>query len=83
MSEKSRVRWLCRRGMKELDVLLERFMAAEYDTLSLSQRAAFLDLLQQEDPDLWMLIMERQPPQNEEQAQLLDRIRQLRQTPGL
>ena len=33
MSEKSRIRWLCRRGMKELDVLLERFVSQEYDDL--------------------------------------------------
>lgn len=82
MSEKSRVRWLCRRGMKELDVLLERFMVTDYDALTAYQHAEFVDLLHHEDPDLWMLIMERIPPENDDQAQLLVRIRQLQSPPG-
>jgi antitoxin CptB len=82
MSEKSRVRWLCRRGMKELDVLLERFMTADYDTLSAREHAAFVDLLNHEDPDLWTLLMHRSPPKSAVQARLLARIRERQRSPG-
>lgn len=75
MSEKARIRWLCRRGMKELDVLLERFMDAEYDGLDERERAELLAIVEMEDPDLYYLIMERSEPANDIQADLLGRIR--------
>lgn len=75
MSERSRVRWRCRRGMKELDVLLERFFAAEYDTLDDAEKAAFAGLLEREDPELFALIMARAEPASAAEAELLDRIR--------
>lgn len=75
MIEKSRIRWLCRRGMKELDVLLERFFVAEYDGLDAAGQAAFVGLLEREDPDLWALLMGRMAVDDERQAALLERIR--------
>lgn len=74
MSEKSRIRWLCRRGMKELDVLLERFFAAEYDGLSEPETREFGQLLMLEDPDLYALLVQRMPPENAIQADLIQRI---------
>lgn len=82
MSEKSRVRWLCRRGMKELDVLLERFMGAEYDALDERELAAFRALVDMEDPDLYALIMRRAEPANDLQADLLSRIREFQRPVG-
>lgn len=55
--EASRLRWLCRRGMKELDVLLERFYAREFDELDGDGRAAFRGLLELEDPDLYAVLV--------------------------
>ncbi|MES1925461.1 succinate dehydrogenase assembly factor 2 [Salinisphaera sp. T31B1] len=82
MSEKSRIRWLCRRGMKELDVLLERFVGAEYDDLDERERGELLTLVGMEDPDLYYLIMERSEPDNAVQAELLGRIRQFKRPAG-
>lgn len=76
MSEKARIRWLCRRGMKELDVLLERFVAVEYDDLGVAEHEEFVNLLEGEDPELYALIMGRITPANDIQADLLERIRQ-------
>lgn len=83
MSEKSRVRWLCRRGMKELDVLLERFVASDFDGLSEDQVNEFIALLGHEDPDLYYLVMGRTEPVNAVQGELLDRIRQFQRPAGL
>ncbi|HTX24981.1 MAG TPA: succinate dehydrogenase assembly factor 2, partial [Steroidobacteraceae bacterium] len=49
--------WRCRRGMKELDVLLERFVAERYAHCSPAGRDAFERLLEQSDPELvsWLL----------------------------
>ncbi|WP_423820940.1 succinate dehydrogenase assembly factor 2 [Salinisphaera sp. SPP-AMP-43] len=76
MSEKARIRWLCRRGMKELDVLLERFVNSDYDSLSAAQHEAFVNLLHYEDPDLWVLFMGRAEAETPEQAELVERIRE-------
>lgn len=74
MSERSRIRWLCRRGMKELDVLLERFMATAWDDLSAAERGAFEQLLTAEDPDLYALLARRVEPTDSIQADLIERI---------
>ncbi|MGH8541551.1 MAG: succinate dehydrogenase assembly factor 2 [Stenotrophobium sp.] len=55
--DKARIRWHCRRGMKELDVLLERYLAKFYDTAPEIERQAFIELLDQEDPQIWSWIM--------------------------
>lgn len=48
-----RVRWQCRRGMKELDVLLERYMDRRYATAPEAERESFRKLLDIDDPTLW------------------------------
>ena len=55
--DKARLRWLCRRGMKELDVVLERYMASRYDSAPEAERAAFVALTSEEDPQIWDWIM--------------------------
>jgi antitoxin CptB len=47
-----RLRWRCRRGTKELDVLLERFVTLHYVHASAAQREAFEELLELPDPEL-------------------------------
>lgn len=74
MSEKSRMRWLCRRGMKELDVLLERFMDTGYDDLTPEEHAAFEALLRNEDPDLYGLLAHTIEPADALQGIILERI---------
>lgn len=74
MSEKSRIRWLCRRGMKELDVLLERFMESAYDDLTVEEHSAFETLLGKEDPDLYDLLTNRIEPASKIQADIIERI---------
>ncbi|MFO1436485.1 MAG: succinate dehydrogenase assembly factor 2 [Gammaproteobacteria bacterium] len=47
------IRWRCRRGMKELDVILERFLHHGYEYLTTADKAAFSQLLGALDPDLF------------------------------
>ncbi|MFZ1712954.1 MAG: succinate dehydrogenase assembly factor 2, partial [Nitrosomonas sp.] len=37
MNEVNRIRWRCRRGMLELDIVLQRFLDNQYARLSESQ----------------------------------------------
>jgi antitoxin CptB len=47
-----RVLWRCRRGMKELDVLLERFARQRYAQATADQKQAFARLLDLPDPEV-------------------------------
>ncbi len=49
----SRVRWRCRRGMRELDQLLERYLDQGWAAATPDERAAFERLLDAEDDALW------------------------------
>jgi antitoxin CptB len=59
MSEISRLRWLCRRGMKELDLLMERYLDHSFDRASQQDQQAFRAILQMPDPELYDLIVGR------------------------
>lgn len=53
-----RLKWRCRRGLLELDVLLERFLSRHYENLSASDQEVFAALLERSDQDLidWLLV---------------------------
>lgn len=63
MSE-ARLRWLLRRGMKELDVVVTRYFERRYVAASPAEKASFERLLTEvEDPDIWAWVMQQvQPP---------------------
>ncbi|NIN58519.1 MAG: succinate dehydrogenase assembly factor 2 [Xanthomonadales bacterium] len=62
-SRMRRLRWLCRRGMKELDVLLEAFMAAQEEALMQGDWPQLEDFLKEEDDRLWdWLVKNDRPP---------------------
>lgn len=79
---RARIRWLCRRGMKELDVLLERFFSAEFDHLSAAEQDAFHSLVQAEDPDIYNYLLGREQPKNAALVTLVGRIRTYQQVAG-
>jgi len=53
MKDLERVRWRCRRGLLELDIVLGRFIERRYASLDSEQRAAFDELLDMPDTQLW------------------------------
>ncbi len=62
--ELGKLRWRCRRGMKELDVLLSRYVDERFCGASNAERAAFRQLLDTQDTVLYAYCMglERPPP---------------------
>lgn len=54
--ELNRLRWRCRRGLLELDIVLARFVDQHYTKLSAEEKNAFVDLLIEADNDLWEMI---------------------------
>lgn len=63
MSELDRVRWHCRRGMLELDLVLSRFLERHFTDLPLEQRTALKALLAHSDSVLWDLVSGRLEPE--------------------
>jgi antitoxin CptB len=67
-----RARWRCRRGMLELDIILQRFMNAYYCQLDSAELQQFEQLLSLPDNDLWDLICARETAQDESLAPVLN-----------
>jgi antitoxin CptB len=55
--DRERIRWHCRRGMLELDLVLCRFMERHFDGLGPEAIEAFASLLARTDPELLDLVM--------------------------
>ena len=54
---KARLKWACRRGMLELDVLFIPFVEEAYDDLTAKDQRTFERLLTEQDPDLFAWFM--------------------------
>jgi len=76
-TEFRKLRWRCRRGMRELDQLLERWLQREWRQSPTSQREVFLRLLDTEDDTLGRWFLGHEVPADVEIAALVDRIRTL------
>jgi antitoxin CptB len=73
----SRLRWRCRRGMRELDVMLTRYLDRVWATASPTERDAFVQLVELQDPDLFGYLVGRTTPAEESQRAVIARIRSL------
>ena len=72
MKEFGRARWRCRRGLLELDIVLQRFMDRYYTQLDESGLEQFERLLALPDNDLWDLITARQVNTDDNWQQVLE-----------
>ena len=73
----ARLRWRCRRGMRELDVMLVRYLDRVWATASSTERDAFLQLVELQDPDLFGYLVGRAIPAEESQRAIIACIRRL------
>lgn len=69
-----RLRWKCRRGMLELDLILEGFVEGGYTSLSEQQRETFDRLLAQDDPVLHSWFMRQSVPEDKELAAMVEYV---------
>lgn len=75
--ELKRLRWRCRRGMRELDQLFGRYLDSEWARASDADRGVFLRLLDCEDDKLWRWFMGYEQCPDDALASLIQHIRQL------
>ncbi len=71
----AQLKWACRRGMLELDVLLGNFLEEVYPSLSPDHQAAFVALLKQSDPEIFAWLMGHQEPDDEELKVIVNKMR--------
>jgi antitoxin CptB len=71
----NRIRWRCRRGMLENDLVLARFLDVRGALLTDDEVAMLDRLLDFPDNELWDLIAGRREPQDESVAPLLVQLR--------
>lgn len=76
-AELKRLRWRCRRGMRELDQLLERWLEREWRQSPDALRGDFRRLLDSEDDRLWKWFLGHERPDDDALDALVRRIRSL------
>ena len=75
-AESRRLAWRCRRGLLELDIVLQRFVAQYYEGLSVAELSAFDAMLALPDNDFWALVSsENAPPSSAETLAVINKIK--------
>ncbi|MFT6032132.1 MAG: antitoxin CptB [Arenicella sp.] len=76
LNEKQLV-WRCRRGIRELDVLFDRFLKSEYVTLSDAEQGDFQRLLDEQDPIIMDWLLSRYDSEDQGLAQIIEKLKTL------
>ena len=71
----NRLAWQCRRGMRELDELLNSFLLQGYRSLDEAAQETFSRLLEYPDAVLLELLMGRMSPADKDVACIVQKIR--------
>jgi antitoxin CptB len=72
--ERGRLRWQCRRGMKELDTVLLRFLEQDYEQSGQLIRDAFCRILEMPDPQIFDYLLGRQTPESPDLIYVIDSL---------
>jgi antitoxin CptB len=76
VAEHAELKWRCRRGMLELDILLNTYLDRKYDTLSPQQGAVFSAVLDYPDQVLLDLLLGNMQSNDIEVNRLISAIQQ-------
>lgn len=74
VERKAKIKWNCRRGMLELDLILQGFVT-QLDGMSEEQIQAFENILNYPDPDLYAWLMGYESPAHKELVDIVSFIR--------
>jgi antitoxin CptB len=72
--EHKRMCWASRRGMLELDLILEPFVTGHYPTLSDADKARYRALMGSQDQELFGWFLRREKPADPELASIVQTI---------
>jgi len=82
MGDRDRIRWRCRRGLLELDLILARFIERHFDGLDGEQQRLFTEMLEQPDNELLDWALGRGEPLDPRQRPIADLLRAGRGEPA-
>ena len=68
---KAKLTWHCRRGMLELDLILQRVLLHQLDKFTNTQIESFEQLLMAQDPDLYAWLMGYEEPVEKEMKDIV------------
>jgi antitoxin CptB len=74
MNELARLKWQCRRGTKELDLMLKKYLETGYLLADDEEKALFVELLKLEDDELTGVLMGDRKPDAKKLADLIYKI---------
>ena len=72
-----KLRWRCRRGMKELDLLTLGYLERYYPEASAEEQQAFAALLELQDPQLMGYMLGREAPVDAVTTRVVEMMRTL------
>ncbi|AKQ33722.1 succinate dehydrogenase assembly factor 2 [Candidatus Coxiella mudrowiae] len=72
--EARKIKWKCRRGMLELDILLERFYKNQFQILTAEEKKIFNRLLDEPDPLLYDWLLGHEIPSSPQFQSLVNKI---------
>lgn len=73
----SQLKWRCRRGVRELDVLLTHYLAEQYDELPTDEQQAFQRLLEVQDPVIMDWIFNKYPADDKQLQGVICQLQEL------
>lgn len=74
--EKNRLLWASRRGMLELDLILQPFVEKVYPILTIEDQKRYERLLEEQDQDLFTWLLKRRDPDNPNLLRIVSIIRE-------
>lgn len=74
--QKNRLKWRCRRGMLELDLLLNSYLEIHYDNLDQNEQKDFENLLELPDQTLQKWLTGNELPEDQQLSHVVKAVRQ-------
>jgi antitoxin CptB len=74
MPSLAKLQWQCRRGTKELDLLLQNYLQTEYLQSTAEEKTLFAELLNLEDDQLYAYFLEKNKSRLEQLMPLINKI---------
>ncbi len=77
MCHLSKLKWQCRRGTLELDIMLTRYLETCFENAEQMEQVEFLKLLELEDTELMPYLMGQRAPETISMQHLVNKIRNI------
>lgn len=69
--------WRCRRGVRELDVLLDKYLKSKYLQLDTSEKQAFERFLDVQDPIIMDWLFGKSEPEDKGMYNIINQLKEL------